>query len=155
MIIARTDARNATGLEGHQAFEEGVKRLKAALEAGADMAFMESPNTVEECKELVQSLAPHPVLINILPNGLTPALKTNECTDLGFKAVIYPCTGFIPAMLAMQKSYAALKNDGTDLDCCGGKQIKDFFGRMGLESAFGFDKNVVGKAQKEIHKKYE
>lgn len=155
MIIARTDARNATGLEGRQAFEEGVKRLKAALEAGADMAFMESPNTIEECRELVESLAPHPVLINILPNGLTPALKTDECTKLGFRAAIYPCTGFIPAMLAMQRSYAALKNEKTDLHHCDGKQIKDFFGQMGLESAFAFDKSVVDMAEKEIHRKYE
>lgn len=155
MIIARTDARNAVGLEGRQAFEEGVKRLKAAMEAGADMAFMESPNTVEECRELVESLAPHPVLINILPNGLTPALKIDECTELGFKAVIYPCTGFIPAMLAMQKSYAALKTEQTDLQSCDGRKIQDFFKQMGLDSDFAFDKNVADQAKKEIHKKYE
>lgn len=71
VIIARTDARQATryGGEkaGREAFEEGVKRLKAALDAGADMAFMESPRTEEECSELVRALAPKPVLINVLP----------------------------------------------------------------------------------------
>jgi 2-methylisocitrate lyase-like PEP mutase family enzyme len=72
VIIARTDARQAKRFggehAGREAFNEGVRRLKAALEAGADMAFMESPRTEEECKILVQELSPKPVLINVLPN---------------------------------------------------------------------------------------
>jgi 2-methylisocitrate lyase-like PEP mutase family enzyme len=72
VIIARTDARQANSLGGREAgeaaFQEGVKRLKAALDAGADMAFMESPRTKEECAYLVKECAPKPVLINILPH---------------------------------------------------------------------------------------
>lgn len=72
VIIARTDARNAKSFGGdnasREAFDEGVRRLKAAMEAGADMAFMESPRTKEEMRILVKELAPHPVLINVLPN---------------------------------------------------------------------------------------
>ena len=72
MIIARTDARQSKSLggreAGEEAFQEGVKRLKAALDAGADMAFMESPRTREECMALVKECAPKPVLINILPH---------------------------------------------------------------------------------------
>jgi 2-methylisocitrate lyase-like PEP mutase family enzyme len=71
VIIARTDARAAKHLGGQdagcEAFDEGVRRLKAALDSGADMGFMESPRTEEECAELVKELAPRPVLINILP----------------------------------------------------------------------------------------
>jgi 2-methylisocitrate lyase-like PEP mutase family enzyme len=72
VIIARTDARQAKAFGGEHAgraaFDEGVRRLKAALDAGADMAFMESPRTEEECAQLVKKLAPKPVLINVLPN---------------------------------------------------------------------------------------
>lgn len=72
VIIARTDARQAKSQggesAGREAFEEGVRRLKAALDAGADMAFMESPRTEEECVTLVKELAPKPVLINVLPH---------------------------------------------------------------------------------------
>lgn len=75
VIIARTDARQANtyGGEhaGRDAFNEGVKRLKAAIAAGADVAFMESPRTEEECATLVKELAPKPVLINVLPNVST------------------------------------------------------------------------------------
>lgn len=76
MIIARTDARQALSFggedAGHDAFLEGVRRLKAALEAGADMAFMESPRTEDECRYLVKECAPHPVMINVLPHVSQP-----------------------------------------------------------------------------------
>lgn len=84
VIIARTDARQAVTFggdhAGREAFEEGVSRLKAALDAGADMAFMESPRTEEECTELVKTLAPKPVLINILPHvSLTsPSINAHD-----------------------------------------------------------------------------
>lgn len=139
VIIARTDARNATiyGGEraGEEAFEEGVKRLKAACAAGADVAFMESPRTRDECERLVKALHPHPVMINVLPDGLTGNYTTKDCTDMGFKLAIYPCTGFIPAAIAMKKSYQALKEKGTDLDNCKGWQIKDFFEVRRLSSS--------------------
>ncbi|KAL2005197.1 hypothetical protein VTN00DRAFT_3047 [Thermoascus crustaceus] len=154
VIIARTDARHASRFggdrAGREAFEEGVRRLKAALAAGADMAFMESPRTEEECATLVKEMDGKPVLINVLPNGLTPNLKTADCTRLGFKAAIYPCTGFIPATLAMQRSYAALKNDGTDLHACEGHTIAQFFEQLGLENAWRFDGAVEEFAKREI-----
>lgn len=71
VIIARTDARQAKRFggpdAGQEAFNEGVKRLKAAVKAGADMAFMESPRTEEECRTLVREMGGVPVLINVLP----------------------------------------------------------------------------------------
>lgn len=97
------------------------------MAAGADVAFMESPRTRDEAQRLVKALHPHPVMINILPNGLTGDYKTKDCTDMGFKLSIWPCTGFIPAAIAMKKSYDALKNEGTDLEHCDGWQIKTFF----------------------------
>ncbi|KAH9926452.1 carboxyphosphonoenolpyruvate mutase [Fomitopsis serialis] len=154
LIIARTDARNAVqfggGDAGEEAFEEGVKRLKAALEAGADVAFMESPRTMEESGRLVKALAPHPVMINVLPNGLTGNYKVEDCKRLGFKLAIYPCTGFIPATIAMEKSYAALRDQGTDLDNCEGWQIKDFFERVGLKPSFDFDRSVAENVRQDV-----
>lgn len=83
VIIARTDARQANSFGGEnagkKAFEEGVRRLKAALDAGADMAFMESPRTEEECTKLVRALAPKPVLINVLPHVCKIKEPTKSC----------------------------------------------------------------------------
>lgn len=151
VIIARTDARQATAFggdeAGREAFEEGVRRLKAALEAGADMAFMESPRTQDECVTLVRELAPHPVLINVLPHGLTRDLTTADCQRLGFSAAIYPCTGFIPAMLAMQRSYRCLKEEGSDLKYCEDNTIVQFFQQLGLKEAWEFDHEVENFSQ--------
>ncbi|KZV87043.1 carboxyphosphonoenolpyruvate mutase [Exidia glandulosa HHB12029] len=160
VIIARTDARNAVQFggpdAGEQAFEEGVKRLKAALDAGADMAFMESPRGKEEGARLVKALHPHPVMINVLPDGLTGNLTTDECSELGFATVMYPCTGFVPAMLAMQRSYGMLKEKKTDLPACEGKTIKNFFEQCGLKAAFAFDSQVVEHIKKDVPaQKYE
>lgn len=85
LIIARTDAIQADSLGGSEAgedaFREGVARLKAALDAGADMAFMESPRTEEECEILVKECAPKPVLINVLPHVgfLLLSLSSSGC----------------------------------------------------------------------------
>ncbi|KAJ9493302.1 hypothetical protein H2202_011239 [Exophiala xenobiotica] len=154
LIIARTDARQAKHLggseAGKEAFHEGVLRLKAALDVGADMAFMESPRTEEECKELVKACAPKPVLINVLPHGLTPDCTTADCERLGFAAAIYPCTGFIPAMLAMQRSYNGLRKEGSDLKYCGNNRIQNFFEQVGLREAFDFDARIEKFSKKEV-----
>jgi hypothetical protein len=73
---------------------------------------------------------------------LTPNLKTSDCNRLGFAAAIYPCTGFIPAMLAMQQSYAGLREMGSDLDYCKGKTIQNFFEQVGLAGAWDFDDRI-------------
>lgn len=107
---------------------------------------MESPRTKDEAARLVKALAPHPCMINVLPNGLTGNYTVDDCKRLGFKLAIYPCTGFslsssfvisemlktdrmslVPAAIAMEKSYAALRDQGTDLDHCEDWQIRDFF----------------------------
>ncbi|KAK4102446.1 Phosphoenolpyruvate/pyruvate domain-containing protein [Parathielavia hyrcaniae] len=154
VIIARTDARNAKSLGGDGAstgaFREGVRRLREAMAAGADMAFMGSPRTKDEMRELVRELAPHPVMINVLPDGLTGNLTTAECEELGFAAAIYPCAGFIPAMLAMQESYRGLKEEGSDLKYCRGKTIVDFFEQLGLKEAMKFDERIEKWSREEV-----
>ena len=93
---------------------------------------------MEECEKLVKALAPHPIMINVLPNGLTGNYTVEDCKRLGFKLAIYPCTGFIPATIAMERSYAALRDQGTDLGSCEGWQIKDFFEVSTLQAACQF-----------------
>ncbi|GFF63172.1 hypothetical protein CNMCM6936_001982 [Aspergillus lentulus] len=157
VIIARTDARQAEKFggpnAGSEAFLEGIKRLKAAVTAGADMVFMESPRTEDECWTLVKEMGDVPVLINVLPNGLTPNLNISECNRLGCRAAIYPCTGFIPLMLAMQRSYGALKATGTDLEACEGQTIKDFFDQVGLSEAWEFDARISDLARSKLEGK--
>jgi hypothetical protein len=66
-----------------------------------------------------------------------------------------PCTGFTPAMPAMQRSYKMLKQEGPDLGACEGRQIKNFFKQVGLKGSFDFDSMIVDTVKGESPTKYE
>jgi 2-methylisocitrate lyase-like PEP mutase family enzyme len=83
LIIARTDSRAVLG------FEEAVKRANAALEAGADMAFVEAPQTLEEVAA-VPRLVKGPCLLNMVWRGKTPQLALSEAEQMGYKLSILP-----------------------------------------------------------------
>jgi 2-methylisocitrate lyase-like PEP mutase family enzyme len=83
VIIARTDARAVAGLD------EAVSRANGALAAGADMAFVEAPQTVEETAA-VPRLVRGPCLLNLVFGGKTPALDLTEAEAMGYKLAIVP-----------------------------------------------------------------
>jgi len=82
-IIARTDARAVGG------FDEAVARANAALSAGADMAFVEAPQTLEEVAA-VPRLVNGPCLLNVVRGGKTPDLDLREAERMGYKLAIVP-----------------------------------------------------------------
>jgi 2-methylisocitrate lyase-like PEP mutase family enzyme len=82
-IIARTDARAVAG------FDEAVARANAALAAGADMAFVEAPQTAEEVASLPR-LVKGPCLLNVVRGGKTPDLDLREAERMGYKLAIVP-----------------------------------------------------------------
>ena len=83
LLIARTDSRAGAG------FEEAVRRANASLAAGADMAFLEAPQTLEEVAA-VPRLVKGPCLLNVVWGGKTPAVDLNEAEKLGYKLAIVP-----------------------------------------------------------------
>jgi 2-methylisocitrate lyase-like PEP mutase family enzyme len=83
LIIARTDARAVAGLD------EAVARANAALAAGADMAFVEAPQTLDEVAA-VPRLVNGPCLLNVVRGGKTPDLGMQEAEALGYKLAIVP-----------------------------------------------------------------
>src|SRR5437773_1712444 len=82
-IIARTDARAVAG------FDEAIDRANAALAAGADMAFVEAPQTLEEVAA-VPRLVDGPCLLNVVRGGKTPDLDLHEAERMGYKLAIVP-----------------------------------------------------------------
>jgi 2-methylisocitrate lyase-like PEP mutase family enzyme len=82
-VIARTDARAVAG------FDEAVARANAALEAGADMAFVEAPQTAEEVAA-VPSQVNGPCLLNVVRGGKTPDIDLREAEAMGYKFAIVP-----------------------------------------------------------------
>src|SRR5205809_5077330 len=83
LIIARTDSRAVAG------FDEAILRANAAISAGADMAFVEAPQTVEEVAE-VPRLVKGPCPLNVVRGGKTPDLDLREAERMGYKLAIVP-----------------------------------------------------------------
>src|ERR1700680_2492130 len=83
LIIARTDSRAVLG------FEEAIRRANAALAVGADMAFVEAPQTMEEVAA-VPRLVKGPCLLNVVWRGKTPEIAFGDAERMGYRFAIVP-----------------------------------------------------------------
>lgn len=105
VIIARTDSRAVEG------FEAAIDRMNAYLEAGADVGFVEAPQTVEEMERIPHSIG-KPALVNIFEGGKTPPLPARQLEAMGYRMGIYPSQTHRAAIFAAQEVLAVLKRDG-------------------------------------------
>jgi 2-methylisocitrate lyase-like PEP mutase family enzyme len=105
VIIARSDARAIEGLEA------AVDRVNAYLEAGADVGFVEAPQTVEELRIVGRDVR-GPALVNVFEGGKKPMLGAQELEDMGFRLGIYPSQTHRAAIRAAQRVLVAMKRDG-------------------------------------------
>jgi 2-methylisocitrate lyase-like PEP mutase family enzyme len=105
LIVARTDARTNLGLE------EAIRRGRMYGEAGADVVFVESPESEAEMAEICRSIA-KPLLANIVEGGRTPILPRERLEALGYAIAIYPAVGFLAAAQALEAAYATLRDTG-------------------------------------------
>ncbi len=83
LVIARTDARAVAGLD------EAVARGNAALDAGADMIFLEAPQTLDEVAA-VPRLIRGPCLLNVVKGGKTPDIDLADAERMGYRLAILP-----------------------------------------------------------------
>lgn len=136
-IVARTDARTTLGLE------EALKRAEAYAAAGADVLFVESPESEDEmaltCKRLGESCG-KPLLINCVESGRTPVLPRARLRELGFGLAIYPATGLMAAVHALQKTYASLlpERDGVSLEAPL-IEFKELTGLLNFDDVYRFE----------------
>jgi 2-methylisocitrate lyase-like PEP mutase family enzyme len=105
MVIARTDARAPLG------FEEAVRRANAAIEAGADMAFVEAPQTLDEVKA-VPRLVKGPCMLNMVWRGKTPDMALSDAESMGYKLAILPGVLSRSVLGACEIALANLKQQG-------------------------------------------
>ena len=96
LLIARTDARSVMGLE------EALIRAKIYFEAGADMIFVESPQSEEELETISRELAGIPLLVNMVEGGKTPVLPFERLSEMGYKIVLYPTCGIRAAAKSLK-----------------------------------------------------
>jgi 2-methylisocitrate lyase-like PEP mutase family enzyme len=102
VIIARTDSRTVLG------FEEAVSRCNAALAAGADIAFLESPLTREEVAEAPKRIK-GPCLLNMVHGGKTPLVTLKEAENFGYAITIVPALVFMSVMATVEDVLRTLK----------------------------------------------
>ncbi len=101
LIIARTDARTSLGLD------EALRRGEAYARAGADILFIESPESEDELARVGSSFD-IPVLANMVHGGRTPVLSRNRLIELGFQVAIYPAIGFLAVAEILRRAYSGI-----------------------------------------------
>ncbi len=109
LIVARTDARYAHGLD------EALRRGEGFLQAGADILFIESPESPEELRRVGETFKGAMLLANMVEGGRTPFLSAPELQDLGYKVALFPATGFLTAARALHQAYSHLRHAGTSI----------------------------------------
>jgi len=110
LIIARTDARAVEGLDA------ALSRARVYRDAGADMLFVEAPQTEAEIETVARAFPDVPLLFNYAEGGKTPAVSHAFLRDLGFKLMIFPLTVLLAATGAIRSALARVKADGTPVE---------------------------------------
>ena len=108
LIVARTDARTEHGLD------EALSRAEAYRSAGADVLFVESPESVDEMRMINELLSGTPTLANMVGGGKTPMLKDAELRALGYDIAIHPVYLLGAAVTAMREALKTLNATGEE-----------------------------------------
>lgn len=135
LIVARTDARTVHGID------EALRRGEAYAKAGADILFIESPESEAEMAKICATLEA-PQLINIVNGGgRTPVLSKERLEHLGFKLAIFPAAGFLSTARVLTDAYGSIKATGSSTELEGKVfPFADFTTMIGFDKVWEFEK---------------
>jgi 2-methylisocitrate lyase-like PEP mutase family enzyme len=134
LIVARTDARTNHGLD------EALRRAEAYAKAGADILFIESPESEEEMARIGRHFD-LPLVANMADGGRTPILPKKRLEEIGYRMAIFPVTGLLAATKALERVYSVLKEKGSSDTLSSELYPFNGFCRMiGFEHVWEFDK---------------
>jgi len=133
LIIARTDARTSLGLD------EAIRRGEEYARAGADIIFVESPESEVEMAEIGRRIG-KPLLANMVNGGRTPILPAHDLKALGYAAAIYPAVGFLAAAHAFESAYSELKAIGVTTPDTPLFPFSEFNKVIGFEDVWDFER---------------
>ncbi len=105
LIFARTDARQMNGLD------DAIDRVNRCCDAGADIAFIEAPQSLAELEEIPKRVK-FPLFVNMLSGGVTPILPVKDLEQLGYKIVVCPIESLMVCARAMRDLCEAWKQTG-------------------------------------------
>ncbi|HBK06946.1 MAG TPA: carboxyvinyl-carboxyphosphonate phosphorylmutase [Acetobacteraceae bacterium] len=138
LIVARTDARYSEGLD------EALRRGEGFLKAGADILFVESPESPEELRRIGETFKGAALLANMVEGGRTPFLSTHQLEAIGYKVALFPGTGFLTAAKALRDGYAFLQKNGTSTGGPAQLPFSDMNALMGFPAVHAFEAKWAG-----------
>ena len=134
LVIARTDSRSSLGLD------EAIRRGQGFAEAGADVVFIEAPESEEEFARIGREVDA-PLLANMVEGGFSPVLPAETLARLGFAIAIYPGTGFLATAKTLEHVYGHLKTNGSSVTLeTDSFSINEMHELMGFGDVWEFEK---------------
>lgn len=136
LIIARTDSRTGLGID------EAIRRGKAFAKAGADVVFVESPETEAEMVKVAEEIRA-PLFANMVQGGRTPILSAGRLHQMGYSIAIHPAIGFLSVGAALTKAYADLQKNGESTAVIDLYSFGEFNKLLGFEDVWAFEKKFA------------
>ena len=136
LFIARTDSRETDGLS------TAIDRVNRYCDAGADIAFIEAPLSVDELEEICKRVK-YPKFVNMLAFGKTPILSAAELEEMGFKMIVAPIDSILLTTHVMREMAEVFMRDGhtkaLEDKMVSFEEIKNI---LGLSDYLGLDKDL-------------
>lgn len=129
LLVARTDARAVYDLD------EAIERGKRYMDAGADILFIEAPQSLYEVEKIADTFAGKiPLLSNQVIGGKTPRLTAREAEELGYRIIIYPDVYPYAASVLFRRIADRIIVEGCSWDCIPGAYAsRELFDTMGMK----------------------
>jgi len=134
LIMARTDARATDG------FDEAMWRIRAFADAGADILFLEAPQSEDEMRAFCDGVE-GPKMANLVEQGDTPMLSPAALEAMGYKIALYPLTLLNAAMGAMERALADLGAGRTPDDLVTFAHLREV---VGFDDYYEAEKRYAG-----------
>lgn len=133
LVIARTDARAVHGLD------EALRRGEEYLKAGADILFIEAPQSDEEMVTVCRTFRGVPLLANVVEAGKTPYHSTGELEEMGFSLAIFPISTLLAATHAISGALREIRDKGRLVGTTPAVDFKTFNRMIGLQDFLNLD----------------
>ena len=139
LIVARTDSR------GSHDMDEALERCRLFKQAGADLLFVDGPQSLEELQRIGAEL-PGPLVANMSESGLTPILSAVELQEMGFALVLFPSSTVRLTLRVVEGFLAELRASGDSRSWINRmSSLADTNEAMGLGRIRGFEKTIIDR----------
>ncbi|MCJ1279020.1 hypothetical protein MMC21_006841 [Puttea exsequens] len=139
VIIARTDALQSKG------YDDCIARLRKARDEGADMGILEGFQSKAQARQAVIDMAPWPLCLNSVENGVSPLISAGEAQEMGFRTIIFSFASLAPAYSSIKNTFEWLKAEGVT-GTASSVTPKMIFQVCGLKDSMFIDEAAGGSA---------